>query len=235
MPDMDRIALVALLLLLALPAWAAPTVANLEALRRQVVDFLAEQAPRGPDLEVAIDVPPLDRRLRLAPCAEPPAIFLPAGHRAIGRTSVGLRCRAPKPWTVYVPARVRVTGPVLVATRPLPRGSRLTAGDFQRELRDLSRLGQDYLTDPKHLLGQVLTRPIAPGRPFRAHFLRPPKVVARGERVTLVARAGGVEVRVRGEALEDAGLGETVRVRNLRSKRVVEGRVRAGGEVEVGL
>ncbi len=231
---MDRIVVTSLLVLLALPAWAAP-VADLEGLRRQVVDFLAARAPRGRDLEVAIDVPPLDRRLRLTPCAEAPQIFLPAGHRAVGRTSVGLRCRAPKPWTVYVPARVRVTGPVLVASRPLPRGARLTADDFQRELRDLSRLGQDVLTDPKHLLGQVLTRPIAPGRPFRAHFLRPPKVVARGERVTLVARAGGVEVRMRGEALEDAGLGETVRVRNLRSKRVVEGRVRAGGEVEVGL
>ncbi len=232
---MNRIAIASLLILLAPAVWPTPATSDLETLRRQVVDFLAARAPRGPELEVAIEVAPLDRRLRLTPCAETPRPFFPAGHRAVGRTSVGLRCRAPKPWTVYVAAQVRVTGPVLVATRPLPRGARLTAGDFQRELRDLSRLGQDYLTDPKHLLGQVLTRPIAPGRPFRAHFLRPPKVVTRGERVTLVARAGGVEVRMRGEALEDAGLGETVRVRNLRSKRVVEGRVRAGGEVEVGL
>ncbi len=215
-------------------AQAAP-LADLEALRQQAAAFLRQQLPEDPAVEARIEVPPLDRRLRLARCAEAVEAFLPAGRRPVGATSVGLRCRRPKAWTLYVPARVQLSGPVLVASRPLPRGKRISREDFQVEQRDISRLGGDYLTRAEHLLGQVLTRPIAPGRPFRAQFLRPPSLVERGERVTLVARGGGLEVRVQGEALEDAALGESVRVRNLRSKRVVEGRVRARGVVEVGL
>ncbi len=223
-----------LLFFVGTPSQAA-AVADLEALRQQAASFLRQQLPEDPAVEARIEVPPLDHRLRLTRCAHPVELFLPAGRRPVGATSVGLRCRAPKPWTVYVPARVQLSGPVLVASRPLPRGKRIERDDFQIEHRDLSRLRGDYLTRAEHLLGQVLTRPIAPGRPFRAQFLRPPSLVERGERVTLVARGGGLEVRMQGEALEDAALGESVRVRNLRSKRVVQGRVSGRGVVEVGL
>ena len=50
---------------------------------------------------------------------------------------------------------------------------------------------------------------------------------------TLVSRRGGVEVRVSGRALGDAGENERVAVENLSTRRVLQGRVGPGGDVVV--
>ena len=55
----------------------------------------------------------------------------------------------------------------------------------------------------------------------------------RGDNVALVSRRGGVEVRVAGKALADAGENERVTVENLSSRRVVQGIVGAAGDVWV--
>ena len=51
--------------------------------------------------------------------------------------------------------------------------------------------------------------------------------------MALVSRRGGVEVRMNGKALGDAGENQRVRVENLSSRRVVQGIVAADGEVWV--
>jgi flagella basal body P-ring formation protein FlgA len=48
-------------------------------------------------------------------------------------------------------------------------------------------------------------------------------VIQHGQEVTLVAAAGGFEVRARGRALADAASGARVKVQNLSSMKVVEG------------
>ena len=60
-----------------------------------------------------------------------------------------------------------------------------------------------------------------------------PRIIRRGDSVALVSRRGGVEVRVAGKALGDAGQDERVSVENLSSRRVVQGTVIAGGDVLV--
>jgi flagella basal body P-ring formation protein FlgA len=63
--------------------------------------------------------------------------------------------------------------------------------------------------------------------------LKQEQVVRRGEQIILVATAGTMEVRMNGTALDDAGVGEKVKVKNSSSQRVVEGIVHAPGIVKV--
>jgi flagellar basal body P-ring formation protein FlgA len=63
---------------------------------------------------------------------------------------------------------------------------------------------------------------------------QPPELVRRGERVTLQAAGGTIAVQVEGEALAGGALGERVRVRNLATRRVVEGTVGGEGLVVMG-
>ena len=72
-------------------------------------------------------------------------------------------------------------------------------------------------------------------QPRSADLLAADVLVRRGQRVTLVAMAGGIEVRAAGEAVADAGPDGRVRVLNLSSRRVVEGRAEAGDRVRVSL
>lgn len=63
----------------------------------------------------------------------------------------------------------------------------------------------------------------------------PAPAVQRGDPVTLVSRAGGMEVRVAGRVLGAAPIGGTVSVENTASRRIIRGRLVGPGLVEVNL
>jgi flagella basal body P-ring formation protein FlgA len=58
-------------------------------------------------------------------------------------------------------------------------------------------------------------------------------VIQHGQEVTLVAAAGGIEVRATGRALADGASGSRVKVQNLSSMKVVEGVVEGPDLVRV--
>jgi flagella basal body P-ring formation protein FlgA len=59
-------------------------------------------------------------------------------------------------------------------------------------------------------------------------------LIRRGQRVTLIARTGGFEVRALGEAVADAGPTGRIRVQNLSSLKVIEGQAESADTVRVG-
>ena len=96
-----------------------------------------------------------------------------------------------------------------------------------------SRVPADAVRDPSLVEGATLRRAMKRGEPLRlAHVLIPP-LVQRGDRVRMVAVRGAIRITASGEALAAAARGQTVRVRNLDSQRVVVGRVVGPGAVEM--
>lgn len=85
------------------------------------------------------------------------------------------------------------------------------------------------------MVGQQLKYPVSMGSVIKPNSLQSQKIVHRGELITLVAMAGQMEVRMSGTALDDATLGERIKVKNTTSKRIVEGVVDAPGIVKVSL
>ncbi|HEY9150564.1 MAG TPA: flagellar basal body P-ring formation chaperone FlgA [Gammaproteobacteria bacterium] len=176
----------------------------------------------------------LDPRLRLAACDGKLEAFLPPGAQGMGNTTVGVRCPAPS-WTLYLSAQVIVNGQVLVTTRPLARGERLTEEHVQLVERDLASLPRGYFDDPQPVLGQQTRRHLAADTVLNPQLIEAPRLVRRGEEVTLVADSNGFAIRSRGQALADGSSGEVIRVRSRDSKRIIEGRVLAAGVVKVTL
>lgn len=207
-----------------------------DSIRNAAARFVLSQLPPDQPGRPGVEVGRLDPRLRLVACDQELEAFLPPGGRIIGGTTVGVRCPGSKPWSLYVPVKVAMHARILVAARPLARGTRLTPEDLQLEERDVAALTQGYLTAPQQAYGQVLKRSIPGGSPVVPAALEAPHAIRRGEKVTVVARgAGGVEVRMAGTALMDGAAGERIRVRNLSSERTVEGTVAGAGVVEVNL
>ena len=58
-------------------------------------------------------------------------------------------------------------------------------------------------------------------------------LVRRGDRIALAWNKNGIKVSMRGQAMKDGAAGERVMVKNLSSKRVIEGIVRDSGTVVV--
>ena len=232
---MTRARLLLALLAVTANATAEPAASESVARIEQAAhDFALRQARSyGGDPRVAIT--PLDPRLRLVRCAQPLQTTLAPGAKPIGHTSIGVRCPGPTPWSLYVQAEVRILAEVLVAARPLARGVPLTAEDLARQTLDLGAVATGALTDPARVLGQRLRYPVAIGAVLNTGLFERNPQVRRGQTVTVVSGHGSLEVRATGEALADAVSGETVRVRNTLTKKVIEGTVDDQGLVRIAL
>ncbi|RJQ45331.1 MAG: flagella basal body P-ring formation protein FlgA [Gammaproteobacteria bacterium] len=201
------------------------------AAREFVLRQMAADGARQGEQEVSTGA--LDPRLQLSRCATPLEAFAANGTRYIaGAGSVGVRCAAPKPWSVYVPVQVTRYAEVVVAARSLARGTQLAADDVRLARREI-RGATDYFTDVQHVIGKQVKRPLGGDAVLTAQVIELPRLVRREQRVTILVLGEGVEVRMAGEARGDAAQGEPVKVRNLISKRIVEGVATAPGVVTV--
>ena len=176
--------------------------------------------PVGADAEAT-----LDPALRLPRCGA--ALVA----RVQGSNSVEVAC--PDGWRLFVPVRVRRSQTVLVLIRGIAPGETITADAFVPETRDASRIVGAAVADPAQAVGRVARRTLSAGAVLSATDLVAQRLIRRGDNVALVSRRGGVEVRVVGKALGDAGESERVTVENLSSRRVVQGVVGPGGDVWV--
>lgn len=199
-------------------------------------EFLAEQATAthgGGRVEASVGR--LDRRLRLKPCSAPLETFLPRGARLKGNTSVGVRCPGQTPWKIYVSGSIKVFGPVVVAAEPLLRGRAIAEAQVKVAERELSGLSYGYFERPDKLEGMLADRAIPAGTVLTPNMLDAPRLVNRGDRVTLLAGGDRIQVRMRGEAMSDGTRGERIRVKALDTQRVIEGWVVSRGVVKVTL
>lgn len=197
-----------------------------------VDSYLSETFAQDGD-KLVIDVTQLDHRLRLALCETPLRAFEPPGGVSLGRTSVGIRCQGPKPWSLYVSANVGIEMPVVIAKRDLPRGAAIGAEDLALEVMDTSHLLRGHYTAVPEVTGQTLKRTLRRGQVVTPSMLKVQKTVRRGERITILAGNGPIAVRSQGKALRDGNPGDLIPVVNLSSKKELEARVVSPGLVSV--
>ena len=224
---------IALLLLKPLHVGAAEFAdpAQIRALAEQTV----RAAVGANGAQLLLNADELDARLRLAPCAAPLQAFIAGDGQLRDHTTVGVRCETGQRWALYLGVTVSSELPVLVAQRALPRDAAPTAADFSVVRRRLPGLSSNYLSDPALLTGQRLRRAVALGEALSADALLSAIVVQRGQELTLLAHASGMDVRVKVVALADGRPQERIRVQNTSSHHVIEATVRSAQLVEVSL
>ncbi|MFO7325756.1 MAG: flagellar basal body P-ring formation chaperone FlgA [Pseudomonadota bacterium] len=222
-----------ILTLLAPAAALAQAPQPLDAVRLTAEQFLVAQVPEGRG-RVHASAEALDPRLRLARCEQELTAHLPQAAGFAARVSVGVSCVSPR-WTVYVPVRVESELPVLVLRNAMPRNAAIGPGDVEIRTQRVPGLASSYIGSVEELAGRHLKRPVPAGTALTAELLAADILVRRGQRVTLVASVGGLEVRAQGEAIQDATPNGRVRVLNLTSRKVVEGQVESRDIVRVSL
>ncbi len=214
-------------------AYADTEVQSLDAIRVAAQDYVKQHVPGQRPGSVQVSVGALDSRLRLAACAKPLNVALPSGATFRARMTVAVSCQAATSWTVYVPVSVETQTPVLVLRHAAGRGMRLTAQDVEVQTRMVSGSADDYLTDIAELSGRTLKRPLGAGAAITADAMVADSLIRRGQQVTLLASAGGMEVRARGVAMSDAPAAGRVKAQNLSSGRIVEGVVETADVIRI--
>lgn len=126
---------------------------------------------------------------------------------------------------VWVRTEVRVSGEVVVTSRPLARYQFITKEDVRLELRNLTSLSKRAFTKLGETIGKQAIRPIEVNEILTPMIAELPKVVRRGSLLSLVYETAGLKVESRGKAMEDGRVGEIIRVKNSSSGKALEGRI----------
>ncbi len=128
--------------------------------------------------------------------------------------------------------RLSWSQPAVVTLRPLERGAVVSASDVAiREVRVMR--SQPLASALEEVVGRRLGKNLSAGEPILLNSLSLSPIIQRGDSVIITVRRSGFLIEVRGEALDAGAEGESIRVRNLQSRSVVQAVVVGPGRVEV--
>ncbi|MEW6302727.1 MAG: flagellar basal body P-ring formation chaperone FlgA [Verrucomicrobiota bacterium] len=166
--------------------------------------------------EIAVPDGPLELRVLDLPSGGLSPHFVARFDLRAGAESIGS-------WQVAVQAKL--WREVLVAHRAASHGLPLREVEFGLERRDVLTARDALTALPGPVEALEMAAYVQPGAPLTARSIRFRPVITRGKVVDAVVQEGSLEISVKVEALEDGLPGQTVRVRNLKSKREFRGKV----------
>ena len=171
----------------------------------------------------------LDPRIGVKHCTQPLEFSLPGALRN-RQATVQIRCEAPQPWQLFIPARFTDLIQAVVARQNLPPGTRITLDMLQIEQRERRLQRGTPVDDPSIIVGARNRRAISLGQIISLQDLC---LVCRGDVVTIHVDHASLSVSATGIAEQDGSLGDLIRIRNRQSNQLIEARVTGVNAVKV--
>jgi flagella basal body P-ring formation protein FlgA len=200
----------------------------------QVKAALKDYLGTDKDVEISFDVGNVDfvlptnvaptvaiRDMRFDPASQRFAVQLvvPAtGPTLISRLVAG---------TVYETIQL----PVL--SHPVAPGDVIQLSDLDWLPVRLDRIAPNAATDPRQLVGMTARRPLRAEQMLRLNDVTMAAAIRRGSMVTLMVKTANMTLTAQGRALEDAALGQPIRVVNTGSNKQLTGIVQDGSTVAI--
>ncbi len=226
--------LLMLVMLMSVPgARAASQHQSHDSIYWAAKSFLKQQLIQNGTEGASVNTGKLDSRLKLVRCDRNLSTFMPKGSRLMGKTTVGVKCEGKRPWSLNLPVTIEINRPVLVTTRHLTRGDIITADDVRLANRNLAKLPHGYVDNMESALGRVVKRRVMENKALTPSMIKKPQLVKRGQRVTILAVSGRMQVRMAGKALANGAAGDRIQVQNVSSSRKLEGIITSSGEIRV--
>ncbi len=177
-----------------------------------------------------INIGHLDPRLTLEQCTQPLTPILEYGQISQHNFTIKVSCSSPKTWSVRLPVKIQVFKKVVVNKQHISREQPINGVELDLARQDVSQIGDGYYESIDDLAGLVAQRNIASGSVIKQHMVKQPTLVHRGQMVKMVIEAPGLTIEGSGVAQTDGVKGQLVKVKNVRSNKVVDATV-----VDVGI
>lgn len=182
---------------------------------------------------VLVKVNNIDHRLKLRKC---PAGFIIESIRPIlkpGRNTLSVSCVADTPWRIFITSQITVYKKVYVANKTLTKGSVISNADLTLKKIDISNIHRHYFTKKNSIINQAVKRTIPVGSLFSNNNLTNQLLIKKGDRITITASNNGFQIQMEGIALASGSSGQRISVKNIRTKRVIQGIVDGKSSVKV--
>jgi flagella basal body P-ring formation protein FlgA len=207
-----------------------PQFQDTNRMRKAAEEFLSTQTNGLPG-QINITIGKIDNRLKLPACENLSPFLLP-GSKPWGKISLGIRCVAPKPWTIYISANVQTNADYYVTTTPLLQGQLIGVTDIRKVSGDLATLPVGVITNPSQVIGKSLLTSLASGSPLRMDALKTFPVIQQGQSIKVVSSGSGFQVSTEALALNNANEGQVAKAKTI-SGQLVSGIARTGGVIEI--
>lgn len=129
--------------------------------------------------------------------------------------------------------RLTVYEPVLVAVHDMKLEQVFGAADVRSEEREVTGVSSAYVHDVSEVIGKVPTQVIKAGQELRTVLLQMPIVVESGSPVSMIVKQGSIQIKAEGVAMQRGRTGKVIRVRNLRSGKILRAKVIDATTVEI--
>jgi flagellar basal body P-ring formation protein FlgA len=120
---------------------------------------------------------------------------------------------------------------IVVPARDIPRGEIITDSDLTYATVAGNALMAGTVTNFAAVKNMEARRMLHAGAPLRGDDVRRPVVVSKGQTVTMLFRAPGVELTAMGRSMGEGGVGDTVTVQNPSSYQMITGLITGPGTV----
>lgn len=168
----------------------------------------------------------------LSRCQQPLQVT-PAGRAGLTATRqrIDVRCGGEAGWEMPVSSQLAVFLPVVVSSEVIDRGATITPAQLTLQEQEISKLTRGFYHRIDQVADQGAKRRMRAGQVITPSLLTLPTLVRRGQKVTMVANQDGISASAPGEAMEHGQQGAIIKVKNLRSGKVVEALVLENGSV----
>lgn len=134
---------------------------------------------------------------------------------------------------VSTSGRIERLIPVPVLTNTLRRGDIIGAMDIDYIDVPQNKIANGTVLEADDLVNMTPRRVLSSGKPVFNNELEYPKMVDRGDAITLIFANGPMVLSVMGKSLQAGAMGDTVRVSNSNSNKNLQGVVTAHREVTI--
>lgn len=117
------------------------------------------------------------------------------------------------------------------ASRNISSGETLKRWDIKLKRQLISEFDRSELLKIDDLIGKRTKFSIPKDTPFSSDHFEIEKIIEKGDKVSLIVPSGVIQVRANGIALNDAGIGEKIKVKRANAKRILQGKVNKDGKI----
>lgn len=195
---------------------------------------LSERTGTSNRFELALDNPSLEIHL---PVEQPANVVVKNLHFDARSKRFAAIIKAPDDGSgavaMQVAGRVHALVPVPVLVSRMRNGETIRSRDLEMQLRRIDRLDRDAITAIDDLVGMSARHTLPAGRTIGASDVREPRLVRRGHMVIMKYETANMSITAHGTARENGTKGDTVRIRNTNSGKIVEAVVTGPDSVSV--
>lgn len=130
---------------------------------------------------------------------------------------------------------VRLSADLLVPIRNIKRHEKLHPEMFTVKRFDITTRTERMLAEVEHMTGCRAKQNLTAGRYVPLSRLEKIPDIENGAQIAIIGGSSLLEIRVKGVALQNGNIGESIRVKNVDSRKILVGRVIGPGTVEIAL